>query len=135
VSASGDVPAQDHVNGAFQEVAAATLSQVGTPLFCEFLAFIAVVEYDTPMRKLLAHAHTPAAPIRELRGQVDQELNALIDRLMAKGPNDRFAEPSKLISALEGFTEGSDLCNLLKSIDIPLSYGGSPPSSTEAASN
>ena len=87
------------------------------------------------MRKLLAHAQTPAVSIRELRNDVTQELAALIDRLMAKSPNDRFDEPSKLVSALEGFVAGSDLSQLIKSIDIPPSYGGPPPISTEAAAN
>jgi hypothetical protein len=39
------VPAQDHEKGPFQEEAAAALSGVGTPLFCEILAFIAVVVF------------------------------------------------------------------------------------------
>jgi len=38
------VSAQDHEEGPFQEEAAGALSGVGKPLFCEFLAFIAVVE-------------------------------------------------------------------------------------------
>jgi serine/threonine protein kinase len=92
-------------------------------------------EYGSPLRKLLAHAQTAAVPIRELRGEVTPELAALIDCLMAKSPNDRLDEPSKLITALEPFVTGSDLCRLLKSIDIPLWCGGSPPGSTEAAAN
>ena len=47
MSVTGDVSAQDHEEGPFQEAAAAALSGVGTPLFCEFLAFIAVVEIIT----------------------------------------------------------------------------------------
>jgi eukaryotic-like serine/threonine-protein kinase len=92
-------------------------------------------EYESPMRKLLAHAQTPAVSMRELRGEVTQELAALIDRLMAKSPNDRFDEPSKLVTALEAFVAGSDLSNLLKSIDIPPGCGGSPLGSTEPAAN
>ena len=37
------MPAQNHEKCPLQEEAAAALSGVGTPLFCEFLAFIAVV--------------------------------------------------------------------------------------------
>ena len=66
-------------------------------------------------------------PIRELRGEVTQELAALIDRLMAKSPDDRFDEPSELVSALEPFVAGSDLPRLLKSIDAPTWCGDSPP--------
>ena len=43
MSDGGDVPAQDHEKGPFQEEAPPALSGVGIPLFCEFLAFIAVV--------------------------------------------------------------------------------------------
>jgi response regulator RpfG family c-di-GMP phosphodiesterase len=92
-------------------------------------------EYVSPLRKLLAHAQTPAVSIRELRGEVTQELAALIDCLMAKSPSDRFDEPSKLISALDPFVAGSDLSKLLKSLDMACWCAGSPPGSTEATAN
>jgi serine/threonine protein kinase len=92
-------------------------------------------EYVTPMGKLMAHAQTRAVSIRDLRGQVTQELAAVIDCLMAKSPTDRFDEPSKLVSALEGFVAGSDLSKLLLSVDIPLWDSGSPPGSTQPATN
>jgi serine/threonine protein kinase/FixJ family two-component response regulator len=92
-------------------------------------------EYVTSMGKLLAHAQTRAVSIRDLRGEVTQDLAAVIDCLMAKSPADRFDEPSKLVSALERFVAGSDLPKLVLSIDIPLWNRGSPPGSTEAAAN
>jgi response regulator RpfG family c-di-GMP phosphodiesterase len=90
-------------------------------------------EYESPLKKLLAHAQAPALPIRELRCEVNQELASLIDRLMAKNPEDRPSEPSKLIDALNAFAVGSDLCGLLKSIDIPNVFGGEPRGSTAPA--
>jgi serine/threonine protein kinase/ActR/RegA family two-component response regulator len=92
-------------------------------------------EYPSPMSKLLAHAQTRAVSIRDLRGEVTQKLAAVIDCLMAKSPNDRFDEPAKLVSALEGFAAGSDLSRLLQSIDIPQWHGGSPPGSTESVAS
>jgi response regulator RpfG family c-di-GMP phosphodiesterase len=89
-------------------------------------------EYATPMKKLLAHAQTPAVPISGRRGDVSQELAALIDRLMAKEPSDRFDQPCKLVAALEAFVAGSDLCKLLNSIDVSPGRSGAPPGTTEA---
>jgi serine/threonine protein kinase len=88
-------------------------------------------EYESPMSKLLAHAQAPALPIRELRCEVPQELASLIDCLMAKNPKDRFSEPSKLVDGLTAFAVGSNLCKLLKSIDITNGCRGEPPVSTE----
>jgi hypothetical protein len=51
------VPAQDYEKGPFQEEAAPALSGVGTPLFCEFLAFIAVVEKIRQARRRDSGSH------------------------------------------------------------------------------
>jgi serine/threonine protein kinase/ActR/RegA family two-component response regulator len=92
-------------------------------------------EYASPMTKLLAHAHTSAISIRELRPEIPQDLAAIIVCLMAKNPDDRFDEPSRLVSALAGFAAGSDLSGLLASMSARLASGESPPSSTETAGN
>ena len=88
------------------------------------------------MRKLLAHAQTPAVSIRELRNDVTQELAAT--NRPSHGEEFQTIASMNLrssVSALEGFVAGSDLSQLIKSIDIPPSYGGPPPISTEAAAN
>jgi serine/threonine protein kinase len=90
-------------------------------------------EYESLMAKLLAHAQIPAVPIRELRGEVDPELASLLDRLMAKSPEDRFDAPSKLVTELNAFVAGSDLSKLLQSLDIPMRPSESPPASTETS--
>jgi serine/threonine protein kinase len=90
-------------------------------------------EYGSPMMKLLAHAQTPAVPIRGLRPEVTPELAALVDRLMAKDPKDRFDEPSMVASALEGFAAGADLHKLLSSVDPPFDRTSSHLGSTETA--
>jgi Sigma-70, region 4 len=70
------VPAQDHEKGPFQEEAAPALSGVGTPLFCEFLAFIAVVAFFLWLRAVAGHKlgdldqHHLGARMRDARREV-----------------------------------------------------------------
>jgi serine/threonine protein kinase len=75
-------------------------------------------EYNRPMSKLLAHVQTPAPPIRGLRPEVPQELAAVLDRLLAKAPNDRFRTPVQVAVALEPFAGGSNLPNLFPTAEL-----------------
>jgi serine/threonine protein kinase/ActR/RegA family two-component response regulator len=89
-------------------------------------------EYPSTMKKLLAHAQTPAVSIRELRGEVNQDLAALIERLMAKQPSDRFEEPSALITALEAFVDGSNTSKLMDESEVSVRRDGVPPATTDS---
>jgi WD40 repeat protein/serine/threonine protein kinase len=62
--------------------------------------------YQSAMRKLLAHAQEPAPPIQELRPDVPMALAAVLDRLLAKAPADRYATPAELVAALKPFSAG-----------------------------
>jgi serine/threonine protein kinase len=86
-------------------------------------------EYTSPLRKLLAHSQSPATPIRDLRGDVSEELAELLCRLMAKTPAERLQEPAELARSLESFARGSDLPKLMRSLDLPAN-----PSTTTAIS-
>src|SRR5262249_11418713 len=48
-------------------------------------------------------------PIRTARPEVPAELAAILDRMLAKKPADRFATPAEVVAALEPFTHGADL--------------------------
>jgi serine/threonine protein kinase len=70
-------------------------------------------EYSTPLKKVLAHMRSPAPPITDLRPDLPAELVRIVERLLAKQPNDRFRTPAELIVALQPFVKESDLPGLV----------------------
>jgi WD40 repeat protein/serine/threonine protein kinase len=70
-------------------------------------------QYRSTLQKLLAHAKEPVPPIRVHRPEVAPELAALLERLLAKAPADRFATPAEVGSALKSWAAGSRLRELL----------------------
>ena len=56
-------------------------------------------EYDSPAGKLLAHAQVPAAPLRDLRPDVPAPLAAIVARMIAKTPSERFATAAEVAGA------------------------------------
>ena len=66
--------------------------------------------------KLLAHTQQQPPPVRELRPEVPEGLAAVLAKMMAKKPGDRYATPGDAAEALEPFarrskTEPSDAGN------------------------
>ncbi len=53
--------------------------------------------------KLLQHQNEKAQPLREIRPELPQELADIVDRAMAKDPNERFQDCLQLIDALNPF--------------------------------
>jgi serine/threonine protein kinase len=88
-------------------------------------------EYVTPMRKLLAHSQSPVKPIRDFRGDVSEELSVLLDRLLAKAPDERLKEPLELAEALAPFAKDSVLSILIQSLDLMADRSSAIPKSTE----
>jgi len=72
-------------------------------------------EYDTPLKKIVAHAHSPAVPLPELRDGLPQDLSSIVGRLLSKDPDDRYDIPQDVAEALAPFCEGSDLAALAAS--------------------
>ena len=63
-------------------------------------------------KQLLAHVNEPVPPIRQSRADVPEELAAVIERMLAKDPEQRFSTPSEVATALEPFAAGCDLPGL-----------------------
>jgi serine/threonine protein kinase len=59
----------------------------------------------TPMQKLMSHQLERPRPIRELRPEVPQAMAAVIDRMMAKDPAERYETPADVVTALEPWTQ------------------------------
>ncbi|MBX3399277.1 MAG: serine/threonine protein kinase [Gemmataceae bacterium] len=62
-----------------------------------------------PLRVLLAHCSLPVPPVRDRRPEVPEGLEAVVLRLLAKNPNDRFQTMGEVSEALAPFAAGADL--------------------------
>jgi serine/threonine protein kinase/multidrug efflux pump subunit AcrA (membrane-fusion protein) len=80
-------------------------------------------EYRGNLDKMNAHVSQPAPPIRRFVPEVHDELAAILDRMLAKAPGDRFATPAEVAEALQPFCAGANLANLAAraSAEDPLS--------------
>ncbi len=91
-------------------------------------------EYDTPLKKLMGHARDPVPPIRQLRAEVPEALAAVIERMLAKEPDGRFATPAEAGNALAPFCKRCDLPGLLRKAGQapqPMAGIASPETNTE----
>ncbi len=52
-------------------------------------------------QKLIAHQVRPVTPVHELRPDVPRELSAVIARMLAKRPADRYQTPAEVVEALD----------------------------------
>jgi formylglycine-generating enzyme required for sulfatase activity len=86
-------------------------------------------KYDTPVKKVMALATEPVAPICQRRPEVPQALAELLDRMLAKDPAERLAAPAEVGAAMAPFTVGCDLEGLLREANEK----SDPPSETEPA--
>src|SRR5262249_61329337 len=68
----------------------------------------------------------PAPPTRERRPEVPAGLAAVLGRLLAKEPDDRFATPAEVAGVLRPFAEGCDLPKLLVSAGAATTSPDSP---------
>lgn len=73
----------------------------------------ATPENDTPMKKMWAHQTHPIPNIQWFRSDVPVRLAELLQKLMAKSPGDRIAEPVLVAEALLPFSQASDVPSLI----------------------
>ncbi len=93
-------------------------------------------DYTTPRSKILAHTAGPVPQVRAARPSVPPGLSAVLVRMLAKNPAERFLTPAAVATALAPFCAGADLARLLTSAGLdPLPQSphaspvapGSPP--------
>lgn len=75
-------------------------------------------EYDSYFKKLFAHVQTPVPPVGEVRPEVPDGLAAVLGRMLAKAPADRFATPGEVAEALRPFASGADPAALLARVRL-----------------
>jgi serine/threonine protein kinase len=61
----------------------------------------------TLMQKLLQHQKEEPEPVESVRGDVSAGLSAVLQRMMAKGPDQRFQTPAAVALALAPFTQAA----------------------------
>ena len=69
--------------------------------------------YGTTRKKLMAHAVAPIPSLVEQRPDCPEELDWLLNRMLAKEANDRFDTPGEAAEALELFADPDGLTELL----------------------
>ena len=66
-------------------------------------------QYKTPAAKMVAHLHDPVPPIRRERSDVPEALAAVLGKMLAKSPAERYAIPAEVAAALASFCVACDL--------------------------
>ena len=68
--------------------------------------------YPTDMKKMLAQLAEPVPPVRGLRADVPEGLAAVMDRMLAKRPEERISTAAEVAVALAPFAARADLSRL-----------------------
>jgi serine/threonine protein kinase len=71
--------------------------------------------FGSLLQKLRGHVDTPPPPITSARDDIPAGLVAVLDRMLAKDPADRYATPADVADALTPFAAGADLARLVGS--------------------
>ncbi len=70
-------------------------------------------QYKGTFEKMTAHVQQTAPPIESLLPEIPRELAAIIEKMLAKDPAERFAQPADVIEALTPFCTNAALSALL----------------------
>ena len=96
----------------------ADLYGLGCTIFKLLTGFspLAASEFPQVSDKSAAQVPRPAPPIRQVRKDVPRRLAAVIDRLLAQNPQNRFGTAAAAAAAFSRFTSGSDLAGRLSRV-------------------
>jgi uncharacterized protein (TIGR03067 family) len=89
-------------------------------------------EHRGTLDKMNAHVHESPPPIRQFAPDVPDELAAILDRMLAKDPNDRFATPAEVAAILEPFCTAASLLSLWEKVRARDEQAESSPPSNSA---
>lgn len=83
-------------------------------------------QYKSFIDKAAAHMMRTARPIQELRGEIPVSLAAIIHRMLAKEPGQRFPTPAQVVEALTPFAAGCDLKGWLHHCGVNTTVSNAP---------
>jgi len=70
-------------------------------------------QYSTVLKKMMAHAKSPVPSLNNGRSDISAELTTVLDRMLAKEPDERFSTPAEVAATLQSFTSEAKLPALL----------------------
>jgi Tol biopolymer transport system component/tRNA A-37 threonylcarbamoyl transferase component Bud32 len=82
-------------------------------------------QYQSLLAKMTAHNEQTPPPVGQFRNDVPAELRTVLDRMLAKAPEQRFATPAEVAGALDHLARGSDLRALLAKAEGKAADSGS----------
>jgi serine/threonine protein kinase len=85
---------------------------VGDPPFCGS-------SHRQAYEKMMAHVHEAPASVQERRAEVPDSLNAIIERMLAKVPDERYASAADVADALAESVSRKRPCGLTRDGDRP----------------
>ncbi len=88
---------------------------------------------SSTFRRMKARIEEPSPSVSQHCRELPNELAAIVDRLLAKNPAERFDDPQQLVLALEPFAVGSDLATLARKAVQPDVNRNSQPNETLAS--
>jgi serine/threonine protein kinase len=68
--------------------------------------------YESVFKKMKAHVEMPVPPIQERRPDIPEDLALILERMLAKDREGRFASPADVVVAMQPFTAGAELADL-----------------------
>ncbi|HEY7308602.1 MAG TPA: serine/threonine-protein kinase [Gemmataceae bacterium] len=87
------------------------------------------------MQKLLQHQDAERPKVRDLRPDVPEELASVVQRMMAKRPEDRYQIPLLVVAPLRRYVNGSGLVRLISAANGAARPGSSPPAKPPTSIN
>jgi hypothetical protein len=113
---TADYMAPEQINDAHEVDARADIYSLGCTLYAMLTGhppFNGQGRHGSHVAKILAHLEQEPVPVRDLCADVPPKLATLLQRMMAKKPENRLATATEVAEALRPFCKGADLPAML----------------------
>jgi serine/threonine protein kinase len=105
--------APEQFQGASQVDIRADIYSLGCTLYHLITGKSPYWQRKTWVEVMQAHLHEPFPKLTQARPDAPAALEAVLTRMTAKDPNDRFSTPREVIDALEPFARGAEMASLV----------------------
>ncbi len=97
---TADYIAPEQTIDSFSVGPAADIYSLGCTLYCALTGMVPFPG-ESVAKKLRAHRTKTARPVREIKPEVPVAVAAIVDKMMARKPSDRFASAAEVLAALQ----------------------------------